>query len=248
MIRSNWLARSAASISPGARKVVMAAAMSLAASPLQAGDCHCHQGPHHVSDTYCDCQPDWGKPAGHGPIYKTLDAFAGGIEKLFRLGPKGNACDAACDDACDAAMIDELSQPAWPLTMSQPGQPGSEPARPRASTSPAPSAARDPLRMSSPKIQPLSQNDIPERRFERSPRGYRPAPQRSRGSESPSDRRRVPAAGSDASEGAPADALSDPFVDDSVRLQRRGKPAVQLSSHEAARAPHVSKRRLKSVR
>lgn len=58
-----------------------------------------------------------------GPIFKTLDALAGGIEKLTGLDQcpssgcdSGCGCDAGpsgCDDACDAAMIQELSAPVY---------------------------------------------------------------------------------------------------------------------------------------
>lgn len=49
---------------------------------------------------------------GHGPVYKTLDTLAGGIETIFRLGDQGKArCDENCDDGCDHVMLQELSNP-----------------------------------------------------------------------------------------------------------------------------------------
>ena len=52
-------------------------------------------------------------PAFNGPIYKTLDAVAGGIEKVFGLDKRHQRdCDArSCDDGCDAAMMQDLSMP-----------------------------------------------------------------------------------------------------------------------------------------
>jgi len=49
----------------------------------------------------------------HGPIFKTLDALAGGIESVLERtvlsGRKSSACDAAgCDDACDHGTLQQL--------------------------------------------------------------------------------------------------------------------------------------------
>ncbi len=55
--------------------------------------------------------------SGHGqpqgPIFKTLDALAGGIESVLERtvlsGRKSSACDAAgCDDACDHGTLQQL--------------------------------------------------------------------------------------------------------------------------------------------
>ncbi len=68
------------------------------------------------------CGGDWegtawadyrhGGPAirrGHGPIYRTLDAVAGGIERVFGLRSRGHGCDeAGCDDGCDDATLHAL--------------------------------------------------------------------------------------------------------------------------------------------
>ena len=53
-----------------------------------------------------------GHPA-HGPIYRTLDALAGGIEKAIsvagRTATMGGACDStSCDDGCDAMTLNDL--------------------------------------------------------------------------------------------------------------------------------------------
>lgn len=46
------------------------------------------------------------------PLYRSLDAVAGGIEKVFSLHKGHSGCDeAACDDGCDAMMIQELMVP-----------------------------------------------------------------------------------------------------------------------------------------
>jgi hypothetical protein len=55
------------------------------------------------------------KPSG--PIFKTLDAFAGGIELVLENTVLGHSksksgCDAqVCDDGCDAILLHELSMP-----------------------------------------------------------------------------------------------------------------------------------------
>jgi hypothetical protein len=51
--------------------------------------------------------------AGHGPLYRTLDAIAGGIEKVIDVaagaGKQSSGCDdAVCDDGCDPMMLNEL--------------------------------------------------------------------------------------------------------------------------------------------
>jgi len=49
---------------------------------------------------------------GHGPVYKTLDSIAGGIETIFRLGDQGKKhCDESCEDGCDHVLLQELSAP-----------------------------------------------------------------------------------------------------------------------------------------
>lgn len=55
------------------------------------------------------------KPSG--PIFKTLDAFAGGIElvlekTVLKNTRKKHGCDSqSCDDGCDTIMLHELSMP-----------------------------------------------------------------------------------------------------------------------------------------
>ncbi len=44
-----------------------------------------------------------------GPVFRTLDAVAGGIERLFHLDRQQHACDELqCDDACDTATLRAL--------------------------------------------------------------------------------------------------------------------------------------------
>ena len=50
---------------------------------------------------------------GHGPIYRTLDAIAGGIEMAIDVatakGKHGSSCDeTVCDDGCDPMMLTEM--------------------------------------------------------------------------------------------------------------------------------------------
>lgn len=61
---------------------------------------------------------------GPGPIYRTLDAVAGGIERLFGLKKRSHACDAfGCDDACDAATPHSMLPPGEFLPMERSPQP-----------------------------------------------------------------------------------------------------------------------------
>lgn len=81
-----------------------------------AADCGCESScdfcPTASSACGCDCSYDIKK---HNCLYKALDAFAGGIEKLLCLDRCDGGCDElACDDGCDAAMIDELMLPMPP--------------------------------------------------------------------------------------------------------------------------------------
>lgn len=51
----------------------------------------------------------------HGPIYRTLDAMAGGIEMVIDAASRhGHGAvgtgDASCDDGCDAMMMNEFSE------------------------------------------------------------------------------------------------------------------------------------------
>ena len=61
----------------------------------------------------CDGYASAGTSREHGPIYKTLDAVAGGIEKVFGLDKRHHrGCDAgSCDNGCDAAAMHELMTP-----------------------------------------------------------------------------------------------------------------------------------------
>ncbi len=54
----------------------------------------------------------------HGPIYRTLDALAGGIEKVLGLSATQRAswCDQeSCDDGCDAITAMQLEMPLPPI-------------------------------------------------------------------------------------------------------------------------------------
>lgn len=81
--------------------LVIAATGSLAADTAEAAG---HQGRSGHGHT-------------HGPIFKTLDALAGGIESVLERtvlsGRKSSACDAiSCDDACDHGTL-QLLDPYW---------------------------------------------------------------------------------------------------------------------------------------
>lgn len=108
--------------------VALGGLAAITAEPAWAGDCGCTnvcvECPPDACDCPCDCGPrvKWPKP-----IYKALDAVAGGIEKVLGLDKIhcGPGCDAGCDevfcdDGCDAATLYELSQPSEPQYFHQP--------------------------------------------------------------------------------------------------------------------------------
>ena len=56
-------------------------------------------------------------PSPGKAIFKTLDAVAGGIEKVMgfdKCSVGGGGCDASCDDGCDAALMNDLMMPMPP--------------------------------------------------------------------------------------------------------------------------------------
>lgn len=66
----------------------------------------------------------------HGPIYRTLDALAGGIEAVIDVATaareRGSKCDdGSCDDGCDAGLLHELQGPSQHDLMMPPGLPPS---------------------------------------------------------------------------------------------------------------------------
>lgn len=167
---------------------------------------------------------DCGCAAGRGPIYSTLDAFAGGIEKLLGLTkPRGGACDEMiCDGGCDAMPMHELMQ--MPADHPMPGYVGAPPMyvpqqemhsdvevspmadpRPMMRPTPAPSA---PMRMSPHRMSPMNapeqqtQEPFQIREMKKGPTGSGVMP-----SDTQNDR-------------SIFDAADDPFRDDSARIKR----------------------------
>ena len=93
-----------------------ASAMLITAPAALACD-SCDSGP-----VGCDsCSSGRSIPSPGKVVYKTLDAFAGSIEKVLGLDKcKSSGCDSgACDgggcDGCDAVMMEELMMPSPPV-------------------------------------------------------------------------------------------------------------------------------------
>lgn len=66
----------------------------------------------------------------HGPIYRTLDALAGGIEAVIDVATaareRGSKCDdGSCDDGCDEGRLHELQGPSKHDLMMPPALPPS---------------------------------------------------------------------------------------------------------------------------
>jgi hypothetical protein len=93
---------------------LVAAAICLSmTTSTSAGECGCESAcdafPSFDSAGTCDCSQ-------RSCIYKALDAFAGGFEKMLYLCKGSSSCSSnrtekLCDDGCDAAMIQELTAP-----------------------------------------------------------------------------------------------------------------------------------------
>jgi hypothetical protein len=92
-----------------------------------------------VCDSYDSCDDCAGIGIGtpNGPIFKTLDAFAGGLEKMLGLDNCA-PCDSGCDLACDAAIIDDTMWPMAPATTEQYTQPVMPSVPPETYTQPQP--------------------------------------------------------------------------------------------------------------
>ena len=145
-----------------------------------------------------------------GPIYQTLDAVAGGIEKLFRLdrrsaghGARWPGGDSGCDDACDAATLLLIESGGGSPRPLAPGddrdRPG--PLVPDVRQAPAPGGAAPSVRPSPPRTRPLPP-----------PPGQPAVP--------------PPPPRQDPDGGSIFDALGDPFEDDSASRSPRGRRAI----------------------
>ena len=75
-----------------------------------ATECDCFDGS-------CDACGSGGTAEPNNFLYKSLDALAGGIEKVLGLD-KSRA--SSCDDACDAVSMHELMMPMAPMQMHSP--------------------------------------------------------------------------------------------------------------------------------
>ncbi|TWT83674.1 hypothetical protein CA13_51410 [Planctomycetes bacterium CA13] len=136
---------------------VLSLAISSQSSILSASDCGCEtcEMPFaSMDDCSCGCDVSAACPPKHNPLYRTLDAFAGGIEKLFGLDkcpPAKGFCDESlCDGACDSAPIDigMMSIPE-PMMLDTPGPLYYEPIPNSRAMPPAPVLTAPPAPMSS---------------------------------------------------------------------------------------------------
>lgn len=189
-----------------------------------------------VAEPTCGCGSSGcgGCRTSTNPIMKTLDAVAGGIEKVLGLdrchqnGCSSGcdvSCEAGCDDACDSAFAQELMVPIQsPPTISTP---------PSHSVAPVPSLPTVPPIDPSP--APMSQPRMIQPRTVM-PMAPTPAPAMTPNPEpAPADSRGVgePQMDEPADDKNIFDSLDDPFGDDEVRL-RRPYRQVQPTSHDSA--------------
>ncbi len=202
--------------------VLAATLMAGVFGPAQACD-YCNQGGGIVCDTGCDSGCDsCGSGAPSGPIFQTLDAVAGGIERFLGLDQCGSGCDSACD-ACDYGMVDELmitpapqhhhSEPALPNvppeSYSQPAQPYTQPAQPYS----------QPAQPYSQPAQPYSQ-----------PEHAMPVPE-------PEMRPLPPVQNDQQDDGSLFDTLNNPFSDDEVRWTPKTRRSMEPSAYHKRKIP-----------
>ncbi|TWU26918.1 hypothetical protein Pla52o_07740 [Novipirellula galeiformis] len=91
----------------------LAATLATPSTAVQAADCGCKSAIHKDGGIALPLlnvgRAAHGCPPKHGPIYRSLDAFAGGIEKMLGLDKcrtAGGCDDLGCDGGCDAAPSD----------------------------------------------------------------------------------------------------------------------------------------------
>lgn len=231
----------------------MAASLATPTLPVVASECGCETAACDcggialpmMGDCGCDGGARMACPPKHGPIYRSLDAFAGGIEKLLGLDKcRTGGCDqASCDSAMGHMMpyegheinvvpyATEDSHYEGPVEIYEDSF---EPTPPHMTVPPTPQprvmAPRVPMQMSEPIIRS-------------SPAARQPTAPRSRGGQSigsgvvpqsrvvpraiPTPRPEVPSRPAEQPPAAPKeeggslfDSLSDPFSEDEVRVKR----------------------------
>jgi hypothetical protein len=209
---------------------LVAAAICLSmTTSTSAGECGCESAcdafPSFDSAGTCDC-------SHRSCIYKALDAFAGGFEKMLYLckcssGCSSNRAEKVCDDGCDAAMIQELTA-SEPIhlhlhhTSPDPPHVNSAPIDDHQIRSSAPSSRRQPLadpnaqmRMTKPRIQDqrlgMESDGGPEER-ELFPPSRIPAPESQQSLPTEPD--------TNSERKSLFDSLSDPFRDDEAQIRR----------------------------
>ncbi|TWT93216.1 hypothetical protein [Stieleria varia] len=190
----------------------------------------------------------------HNPLYRTLDAVAGGIEKVlgFDKCKSGcnSGCDSNCDDACDAGYANELMNPIYIPPSHSHGAPSpiveSIPSVPPLVTSPPTITESVPMysqpRSAAPRMAPRSitpadsapgataplQDPTPIPQPEAAPEpGTRIAPPTPPETTPPADSKKG---------GFDFDSLDDPFGDDEVRANQPYR-RVHPISHERLPAP-----------
>ena len=202
----------------------------------------------------------------NNPILKTLDAVAGGIERILgldRCNPSACAvgCDSGCDDACDAAFASELMTPLpYSPPVALPYSPSIQPA-PSLPTFPVvppivhdapmvsqPPMAHDAPAMSQPRVvmPHATESYAPSLGDVMAPRA--PTPMPTPAPAAPPERTipSTPPSGSELPKapkpegGNIFDTLDDPFGDDEVRL-RKPYRGVRPTSHESSARQRRSK-------
>jgi hypothetical protein len=215
-----------------------------------AADCGCKAScdvcPTATTGCSCDCSSGKKK---HNCVYKALDAFAGGIEKLLRLDQCDSRCDeSVCDDGCDAAMIDELMLPMPPTSNHH-----VKPFVPPAYSGPTQDVQVTPTGPS--QWQGAGQPMIDQPLMESQDAGQHlgsgaiaepedtvvPPPVRVQELDMDIRRRPVPQ-GENTERGSLFDTLSDPFLDDQTRT--RAYQPVRPSSYDDVELRPISKRPL----
>lgn len=187
----------------------------------------------------------------HGPVYRTLDALAGGIEMVIdvasSMGRKSaTSCDElSCDDACDAATISQLEstsdhgylemqspeshQHSIPQTDAIPMPPPLQMPNLAPMSDPQPSFKPNSApRTSGPMPQPVPMSETPKKEVEDEwLNSFSPKPMPSQGGKRTTPTKKRPETRGPAET---YDSLPDPFLDD-PQTRKQAQPANQPASY-----------------
>ncbi|TWU37721.1 hypothetical protein Q31b_45100 [Novipirellula aureliae] len=206
----------------------LSAGLSFSCTPVLASDCGCNtcgMGEVVMSDP-CGCHScdGGGVTKNHNPIFRTLDALAGGIEKVLGLD-KCKSSHVGCDSGCDASPYYEsmmaIPNPVPMMSNSQSFDSHSSQSVPPPpvvtphQTSPRPSYESRPSYPSSPSNVPMQSAPMQSAPMQSAPRTPMHMSEPRIQTPVPNQRQE----NGDSGGGSLFDSLSDPFSDEARRPQ-----------------------------